>query len=285
MRLKNTILNKLFSQNQVDLRAYPRFPLVHDRIGYVSLSGHPLGRIRELSYGGFSVELEPGADAVLANATPEKRVTIQLLDGKLDCLAIPKSESDRFLGFAFVHESIKTYEFLHRYLPFMKFGAALRYMIHNDVNPKKLPQLLTSDDTVRASFDIDGYDDLQVPLATIEMTENGLFYKLVRDARKVQTWHSIGIAGASGNLRSTPSVDPVILRKALSFLVGYVAADYQIPVGKLIQSLLDLAENEAFLPPYPKPAHGKVVELKRKSGPSRSSTRARTKTATKRSPR
>jgi hypothetical protein len=62
--------------------------------------------------------------------------------------------------------------------------------------------------------------------------------KLTREANRVQTWHSIGPGGVSGSLRATPTVDPIVLRKALSFLVGYAGADYQIPVGRLIQSLL-----------------------------------------------
>jgi hypothetical protein len=275
MRLKNAILSRLFAQKQTDLRSYPRFALVHDRIGFVFLSGHPLGRIRELSYGGFSVEIDPNQESLLANATEEKRITLQLLDGRLDCLAVQRSGNDRFIGFAFQHETLKTYEFLNRYLPFMKFGAALRYLIHNDQkDSKKLPPLLANDEEVRASLDIDGYDDHQIPLATIEMGENGFFYKLTREANRVQTWHSIGPGGVGGSLRSTPTVDPIVLRKALSFLVGYAGADYQIPVGRLIQNLLDLADTESFLPPYPKPVQARVFSIE--------PAKRRTKSAAKR---
>lgn len=283
MKLKNAILSRLFSQKQVNLRAYPRFPIVHDRIGFVSLDGHPLGRIREIGYGGFSVELDAGAQNLLAKATPEKRVTLQLLDGRLECLATPKSETERFLGFAFVHESLRTYEFLRQYLPFMKFGAALRHMIHNEQSDSKsLPPLLAQDEGVRASFDIDGYDDHEIPLATIEMAQHGVFYKLTRETNKVHTWHSIGVGGIGGTLRPTPHVDPLILRKCLSFLVGYAAADYQIPVGRLIQNLLDLAESESYLPPYPRPAQAKVMQLKKKTVKARKTS---ARTATKRSSR
>jgi hypothetical protein len=262
MRLKNALLSKLFSQKQADLRTYPRFPVVHDRIGFVSIGNHPLGRIREISYGGMSVEIEDRT-STLAQVPTEKKITLQLLDGKLECLVVPKSETDRFVGFAFQHETLKTYEFLKQYIPFMKFGAALRYMIHNDEpNPKKLPPLLTQDEDIRASFDIEGYDDRQIPVGTIEMAENGVFYKLVRDPNRVHTYHSIGVGGKGGTLRPTPTVDPLVLRKTLCFLVGYACADYQIPVGRLIQSLMDLAETESYLPTYPERSQAKVIQLK-----------------------
>ena len=225
--------------NQEDSRLYHRFSVNHPNLCYVTQNKTVLGFVTEISYGGFSLDLNPKTKSQLQ---PSNLIELHFLDRSIQCEVEERYLKNNKAGYQLKHEQTIVLTFLKEIIPWLRAGAALSYLqkLELDGFEAELPEHLSFEGPIPIEIEWLGVDTQKSPNFSMTFTQDKVIYQLNKNNGLLETLHNVWPGGESGEMRKTSMLDSTIFRTGLAILIGMSNYSESSTYKQLVDNLLNL---------------------------------------------
>ena len=225
--------------NQEDARLYHRFSVNHPDLCYVTHNQSLLGYVTEISYGGFSLDLNRKTNS---NKTQCDLVEFHFLDKSIQCEVEERYSRNNKAGYRLKHEQTKVLTFLKEIIPWIRAGAALSCLqkLELDGFEAELPEHLNFEGPIPIEIEWLGVDLKKSPNFSMTFTQDKVVYQLIKNNDLLETLHNVWPGGESGELRKTSILDTTILRNGLAILIGMANYNESSTYNQIVNNLLNI---------------------------------------------
>lgn len=231
------------------IRSHERHSLADQRIASIMFPGNLTGTIRDLSYGGISIEFPKSkAKEVQKMFDTEEKICVGEL--RLAKEAIPTKLSlvrlvGRKAAFTFIHDSAETLVFLREVLEPMRIGTTLK-PIQGFKGEEWRNMRFTLKGDALSELDLMINQEGSLLFSRLTFSNQGYLFEVTLKDESIHTGVAVLNFGSAAQTKNTKLLDLRLLRQSVFILLGFhneVISDQKSELIDLILAEIDTAQS------------------------------------------